>query len=142
MVGKKSGLTGLKSLILLWIFIFVVILFAWLVLTISGEGVSIRSPAAQANFSNSSTMLLNVTFTNASDITIGGIGNINQTTINASFFYNESGVWRFLGNSSTCDITGPEIACWGTINLNITNVSDGVFSINATLYNETANIAI
>ena len=142
MVGKKSGLTGLKSLILLWIFIFVVILFAWLVLTISGEGVRIRSPAAQANFSNSSTMLLNVTFTNASDITIGGIGNINQTTINASFFYNESGVWRFLGNSSTCDITGPEIACWGTINLNITNVSDGVFSINATLYNETANIAI
>ncbi len=142
MVKKKSELTGGRNFILLLIFIFIVVLFVWLVMAISGEGVKIRSPAAQANFSNSSTMLLNVTFTNASDITIGGLGNINQTTINASFFYNETGVWRFLGNSSTCAITPPEIACWGTINLNITNVSDGVFSINATLFNETASISI
>ncbi len=133
MVGKKEFIYSV-------IVLFAIIMFLWLVMAISGEGVKIRSPAAQANFSNSSTMLLNVTFTNATDITIGG--NINQTSINASFFFNETGIWRFLGNSSTCAITTPEIACWGTISLNITNISDGVYSINATLFNGTDSISI
>ena len=98
MVSKKRNI--LHGILL----IIITILLIWVVMAVAGEGIRIVSPAANnfSNFSNSSSMLLNVTFANGTDITIGGIGNINQTTINASFYYNLSGTWTFLGNSSTC----------------------------------------
>ena len=85
----------------------------------------VLTPANSTNYSSSG--LFNVSFANATDITIGG--SIGQTTINASFYYNLSGSWVLIGNSSACAVN----ACWGV--LDTSGLTAGVYSINATLIN-------
>jgi len=121
-----------KSILLL----FGVFLGMFVSLSFVSAAVVVVAPESDTNHSTVAT-IFNVTFVNGTDITIDGV--ISQTSINATFFYNLSGTWTFLGNSSTCSVlpSSTTVACWGTID--VTTLTDGVFSINATLNNGTAS---
>jgi hypothetical protein len=111
-------------------FFLISIFLAWLVLAASGDGVKIISPASGSNYTTITGILFNVSFINGSDIT---------SPANASFFINLSGTWTKIGNTSAdsgCNIN----SCSATITN--TTIPDGVYSINATIYNSTDSASI
>jgi len=115
--------------------IFLLSVATLLALSFIFAAITVITPTTGVNYSSSG--LFNVTFENATDIWIAG--SFNQTNVNATFYYNLSGGWTFLGNSSTCaNYSGTNgTACWGTID---TSSLNGVYSINATISNTTSTI--
>jgi hypothetical protein len=99
-----------------------------------GESTKITSPASGSNYTSISSVLFNVSFINNSDIT---------QPSNASFFLNISGTWTKIGNTSSsggCQVGQTVSSCAATITN--TAISDGVYSINATIFNSSTSISI
>lgn len=98
------------------------------------------APGTSTNYSAS--VLFNATLINKTDLNITGI---NQTAINASFYLNISGEWILFTNSSNCTndsaAAGAQVfACSATIELNTTNVTEGIYSVNASFTNGTSTV--
>lgn len=102
-------------------------------------GSKVLSPASGTNWSgavgtavaNTSQVLFNVTFLNGTDV---------WDPVNATFWINfTAGGWAILGNSSHC-VNGTIISsCSGMLNITVlyngTMVPDGVYTVNASLHN-------
>jgi len=106
-------------------------------LSMASAAVRVISPNNFTNWS-SDMVMFNVTFLNGSDVLIDG--DIDMNAINASFFYNLSGTWTLIGNSSECTTDGAGglstnvTYCWGEIN--VSSLVDGYYSINVTVRNK------
>lgn len=124
---KKSSI---KFLVL---FSLTLVAFALLVIAAAGDGILMQAPASGSN--HTTTALFNVSFINGTDITIAG--TIVPANINATFYYNLSGTWTRIGNSSECSID----ACW-TDAMDTSALTDGSYTINATLENGTATVSV
>ncbi|MGV8131357.1 MAG: hypothetical protein ACP5N7_04645 [Candidatus Pacearchaeota archaeon] len=103
-----------------------IILLAYFVIA-AAEGVRIVSPLQGANYTNFTNVIFNVSYTNITDIT---------NPLNATFFLNISGVWTTIGNTSSCTSN----ACFAT--LSNSTISDGVYSLNATIRNGSTSISV
>ncbi len=114
------------------IIVFSLILFVLLSNFISAA-ITIVSPAN--NFNYSTTAVFNVSFINGTDYP--------NNILNATFYYNLSGAWTYIGFTADCNINsglgagGTNVSsCNATLNLPAN--SEGRYSINATLGNNTA----
>jgi|SRR3989344_1314419 len=116
-----------KSTIILSILF--LILLAYIALA-AGDGVRIISPSSGSNYTTISNVVFNVSFINGTDIT---------DPQNASFSLNISGVWTTIGNS-TCQVSATSSYCGASITN--TTIPDGVYSLNATIYNLTTSISV
>ena len=121
----RKGL--LKSLIVC----IILIIFAWLVMSVNGDGDRVIMVSPKSGTNNSGSIVFNVNFTNATDIT---------DPRNATFYYNVSGVWTFIAN------TTPSVGCNSgkncSVTVNTATLTDGIYSINATLDNGTTQVRI
>ncbi|MEK6909058.1 MAG: hypothetical protein AABX23_03340 [Nanoarchaeota archaeon] len=123
----------MKNKILL-LTIVAIILLAYIVLAVAGDGLKIVSPVSGTNYTNFTNVLFNITFVNGSDIT---------QPANATFFLNISGVWTIMGNTSAtggCQVGATTSSCAVLVTNN--SIPDGVYSINATIYNATSSARI
>jgi len=122
---KKSKIISIS------IFILAVIAFVWIVMATVGGGVIILSPASQNNYSTSAYFSVN--YTNNTDI---------SEPIYATFYYNLSGVWTKIGNTSsgTGGCNWLQRIC--NVTLDTSGLIDGVYAINATINNVTSNVSI
>lgn len=114
-------------------FLIIIISLMAIVLAL-GESVKITSPTSGSNYTSISSILFNVLFINGTDIT---------QPSNASFFLNISGTWTKIGNTSTsngCQIGQTNSSCAATITN--TSIPDGVYSINATIFNSSTSISV
>lgn len=107
-------------------------IFAWLVMAAAGDNVRIISSASGTNMTSVLNRAFNVSFDNTTDI---------PNALNATFFFNISGTWTKVGNTTAtgCNVKAGLSSC--AINLNAT-VADGVYSLNATIYNASASISV
>jgi len=87
---------------------------------------TVVSPASNTNYSASTLVVFNVSYVNGSDFT---------DAQNATFYYNLSGVWTYIGSTLDCNNGATFGSCNGT--LNVSGLTDGRYSINATLSNAT-----
>ena len=120
---KKNKIIGIG------IFILAVIAFVWIVMAAAGDGVVLLSPASGTNYSTSAYFSVN--YTNNSDIT---------NPQNATFYYNLSGAWVKIGNTSEaggCSWTN--FIC--NVTLNVSGLTEGIYSINATIDNGTRRVS-
>lgn len=136
----------------------ILILFAVLVIAATGDAIKIRAPATGNNFSAANITgniptLFNITFLNGSDLAYDVV-NQSLDTLNVTFYINISGTgWLIVGNSTNCvRYNGIEanISCAAYLNAsallgnqnNMTGngsiVSDGYYTVNATIFNNTA----
>lgn len=112
----------IKQKFILGIFLFI---FLILILNFANAAISVTRPMNNTNWSGSA--YFNVTYLNSTDF-------YNAT--NATFYYNLSGVWTLLG-SVNC--SGGVIAAIGYCNGTLSFPTlEGIFAINATLWNLTA----
>ncbi|HTY43840.1 MAG TPA: hypothetical protein VMC80_01215, partial [Patescibacteria group bacterium] len=107
-----------KKFILSIFFLFVLLL----IISFSSAAINVTKPISNSNWSGSA--MFNVTYVNGTDFT---------DAKNASFYYNASGVWTLLGNVS-CNVSGGGTLGYCNGTLSFPNL-EGVFSINATLFN-------
>lgn len=114
--------------------IFTIIILAWLVSAAIGDGLKIITPTSGTNFTSITGIIFNVTYGNATDI-------IDPS--NATFYLNISGTWQPIGNTS---ISGgcARGATIGSCSANLTNttIPDGIYSLNATIYNGSSSVSI
>jgi len=96
----------------------------FLLIPLVSSAIIIASPVDSGNYTGS--LLFNVTYVNVTDI---------ATPLNATFYYNLSGTWTRIENTSAtgCALTGNNC----NITLSISGLTDGFYSINATLDNGT-----
>lgn len=115
---KRRGFNNI-----LFVILFITTL-TFLLFPLVSSAVIIASPADSGNYTGS--LLFNVTYINVTDIT---------TPLNATFYYNLSGAWTRIENTSAtgCALTGNNC----NITLSISGLTDGFYSINATLDNGT-----
>lgn len=106
--------------------IFIVFLFLILInLGFVNAAVVVVSPVSNSNFTG--TASFNVSYVNATDLV---------NAYNATFFYNLSGTWIEMG-VATCNNGASTSSC--NVTLDISSLTDGIYSINATVWNATAN---
>jgi hypothetical protein len=99
-----------------------------------GEGVRITSPSSNSNFTSLSSTLFNVSFLNGTDIT---------DPLNATFYLNISGAWTIIGStpaSGGCQVGQTASSC--AVSLTNSTIPEGVYSLNATIYNPTSSISV
>ncbi len=107
---------------------------AWIVMAAAGDGVKIVTPTSGTNYTSVIGRIFNVSFVNASDVT---------QPSNASFYLNISGSWIQIGNTSVsggCTVGATASSCAA----NITNITipDGVYSLNATIFNGSGKVSV
>ncbi len=112
-----------KNNLLLLLFGLFGILF---LINIISATITVTSPVSYSNFSGSNLISFNVSYVNGTDFT---------DSKNATFYYNLSGVWTSIGTASVCSNTATSSSC--NASLNISSLTDGRYSINATLANST-----
>ena len=121
-----------SNIVVLSVLIVFASLLAWLVMAVAGESARIVSPASGTNYTSLTAVLFNVSFVNGTDIT---------NPQNATFSLNVSGAWGLVaGNSSGCDVGATTSSC--SMNVTNTTIPDGIYSVNATIYNATTSISI
>lgn len=121
---EKSRVIGIG------VFVLAVIAFVWIVMAAAGDGVVILSPASGTNYSSSAYFSVN--YTNNSDIT---------NPQNATFYYNVSGNWTKIGNTSQAGgCSWIHLIC--NVTLNVSGLTEGVYSINATMDNGTTRVSV
>lgn len=107
---------------------FLAILFLFIIFFIgyvSANTITIVRPANYTNYSGSA--IFNVSYVNGTDY---------SDAKNATFYYNLSGVWTYLGFASVCANGATFGSC--NVTLVIPPTMEGRYSINATLGNNTA----
>jgi PGF-pre-PGF domain-containing protein len=120
MINKK----GLKGKALFLIVSSVILSFVFV--SFVSATANVTSPANNTKYS--STAFFNITYINGTDF---------SDAINATVYYNYSGVWTRIGNLSCTKSAGLGY-CSGNLTINSTNgIFDGVYVINATLSNST-----
>jgi hypothetical protein len=112
------------------ILLFALIVFGVLVsINFVSAAVFVFAPGNNSN--NSGTFLFNVSYINNTDIV---------TPINATFYYNLSGTWTVIGNTTPtggCDLDNQTCG----VSLDTTGLTSGYFSINVTIYNATSSVS-
>lgn len=110
----------------------IVSLFAFFVMAAAGDNVKIVSLASGTNQTSITNKLFNVSVDNVTDI---------PNPLNATFFFNISGTWTKVGNTSAagCNVKAGLSSC--AVLLNAT-IADGVYSLNATVYNGSASVSV
>ena len=92
-------------------------------LSFASAGITIVAPA---NFSNHTTsVMFNVSYVNVTD----GV----TTPLNATFYYNLSGTWTKIGSTGAAACFQYRTSC--NVTLSIAGLTDGFYSINATIDN-------
>lgn len=107
----------------------IISILAYFVMAAAGDSVKIVSPASGTNYTSITSIQFNVSFVNGTDI-------IQPS--NATFFLNISGVWSAIGSTSAtngCQVGATTSSCSTT--LTNTTISDGIYAVNATIYNGT-----
>ena len=115
------------------VFSSILVLIACFVYALTGDGVKITSPS-NANYTTLSSVLFNVSFLNATDIT---------DPSNATFYINLSGAWIRVGSTSVsngCQVGASTSSC--AVSITNSTITEGVYSINATIYNSTNTISV
>ncbi len=107
--------------------VFSLILFVALSNFASGAAITVVSPASNTNFSGSALVVFNVSYVNGSDY---------NDALNATFYYNLSGTWTYINFTTDCNNGATFASCNRTIN--ISSLTQGRYSINATIGNDTA----
>lgn len=109
--------------------IFSLIIFLTLIFSIDAA-ITIVAPANNTNFTGAFGPLrtFNVSYINGTDFT---------DATNATFYYNLSGIWTKIGSTLICKgaPSGSPASC--NASLNISGLTNGRYSINATLSNTT-----
>ena len=108
---------------LLWIFS--LISFIVLISMMSANTITIVSPASYTNWSGRTLVVFNVSYANLTDY---------SDALNATFYYNLSGVWTYINYTTDCNNGATFSSC--NITLNVSALTQGRFSINATLGND------
>ena len=131
MIMKKTGMIKNKIVFLSAIIVFSSIL-AYLVIAAAGDNVKVITLTSGTNMTSVTNRVFNVSFDNTTDI---------PNALNATFFFNISGTWTKVGNTTAagCNVKAGLSSC--AINLNA-SVVDGVYSLNATIYNASASISV
>ena len=112
----------------------VLMVLVFLVLAVAGDEVLIVSPTSGTNFTSITGVIFNVSFVNGSDIT---------NPQNATFYLNISGSWQQIGNTSIsngCNVGATVSSC--SANITNTSITDGVYSLNSTIYNGSGTISV
>ncbi|MEK6844037.1 MAG: PGF-pre-PGF domain-containing protein [Nanoarchaeota archaeon] len=156
MAIKKSS----KSLLFIFAII-IITFFAFFViagvLVNTGNSVKVNAPATGNNFSSQNATgnlptLFNVTFLNGTSTfsDTNGTGGAAGRLFNATFWVNiSSAQWVAIGNSTRClthEASGMNnnMSCWALLNasalFNGTLLSDGYYTVNASIWNGTALI--
>jgi len=118
----------------LFLGILILIGLVYLVMALPGDGAIIVSPSSGSNFTTLSGVLFNISFNNGTDIT---------DPSNATFFLNISGTWSRIGSTSAsngCQVNQTISSC--AVNITNSTIPDGIYSINATIYNSTSSTSI
>jgi uncharacterized membrane protein YgcG len=114
-----------KEVLILFAFVFAV----FVSLNFVSAAVEVTLPTNSSN--HTGTAVFNVTYANNTDIV---------DPVNATFFYNLSGTWTAIGNTTpTVGCNFNSSSC--TVTLDISSLTDGVYSINATIYNGTSSVS-
>lgn len=123
---KKKRLRGYFALLVFSLILFVILS------SFAGALINVTSPRNYTNYSN--WVLFNVSYTNGTDFT---------DATNATFYYNLSGVWVVIRNASVCHapVGGGVTSCYANLSIQNLNLTDGKFSINATLANTSGGIS-
>lgn len=124
MGDKKRGFG--KKLFFLITFMFAV-MFA---INSASAAITVIYPLNYSNYTGAFGPLVffNVSYTNGTDFT---------DAVNATFYYNLTGVWTKLGSATVCSRGATASSC--NVSLNLSGVTDGIYSINATLANTTTS---
>jgi hypothetical protein len=101
----------------------IIITLIFLGLSFVSAAVTMIVPASNSN--NSASTFFNVSYTNVTDL---------NSPVNATFYYNLSGTWTAIGNTSA---TGGCDGASCNITLDTSGLTDGFYSINASLHNGT-----
>jgi PGF-pre-PGF domain-containing protein len=121
-VGYKRGIDK-KNFICL-VFILAIILG----ISFISATITVVRPLNNTNYTGAfgPLVVFNVTYLNSTDFT---------DATNVTFYYNRSGVWTRIGSSTACSkaVAGALASCNATLNLS--GLTDGRYSINATLAN-------
>ena len=132
------------------------IFLAFFVLAVS-DGIKVRAPTSGTNYSAGNytgniPTLFNVSFVNGTIGTVVVDTNGSTALFNATFWINISATqWVEVGNSTQClthEAGGfsNNMSCWAVLNAsslyNGSIVSDGYYTINATVWNGTARLFI
>jgi len=103
-------------------FAFLLISLLFVILSVSFVSATITI-IAPANFTNhTGTATFNVSYVNGTDAT---------DAVNATFYYNLSGTWTLIGTTTDCNNGATDASCNGSFD--ISSISEGKYSINATL---------
>ena len=108
-----------------FLIIFSLILPLILISSISAA-ITIVSPASYTNWSGRTLVVFNVSYANGTDY---------NDALNATFYYNLSGVWTYIGFTTDCNNGATFASCNKSIN--ISTLTQGRYSINATIGNDT-----
>ena len=98
-----------------------------MLIVLSNVSAAITIVAPATNSTNTGTAVFNVSYVNGTDF---------NTAVNATFYYNLSGSWTSIA-VGICENGATASSC--NITFDISGLIDGVYSINATLVNNTAN---
>ncbi|VVB83122.1 Uncharacterised protein [uncultured archaeon] len=123
---KKEGINRKNIFSLLIVF-----LFAIFSINFISSAITVVSPANYSNFTGAFGPLVffNVSYINGTDFT---------DATNVTFYYNLSGAWTKIGSSSptlVCSRFPGAVLESCNVSLNLSGLTDGVYSINATLAN-------
>jgi hypothetical protein len=132
---NSKNFKNYKSLLYIIPITLALVFFAWMVTGVApfdrgeGGGMKVQLPPSGSN--NSTSIFFNVSYMNGTNIT---------DPRNASFWYNLSGVWTLIGNTSGDDSGfGACFVSSCNVTLPINQLVDGYYSINVTLDNGTEN---
>jgi len=126
MSEKKMGISRKNIFSLLIVGLFIILSMNFI-----SSAITVVSPANYSNFTGAfgPLVVFNVTYLNGTDFT---------DATNVTFYYNLSGVWTKIGSAAPA--TGCSKAAAGSLefcnaSLNLSGLTDGRYSINATLAN-------
>ena len=92
--------------------------------------VTFITPTSGTNYSNGTIITFNISYFNATDIT---------NPLNATFYYNLTGTWNLINKSICFKINDSLGECRAVFN--VSTLTDGAYTINVTIENQTANIS-